>query len=62
MDRFSQSLDRYITGNYGEDQFKNDCPCEDCKYREEDGGEYYCTLSTYAHTMPCNPDNCTLES
>jgi len=31
--RMSESLDRYITGNYGEDQFRGDelevCECED---------------------------------
>ena len=23
-------LDRWITGNYGEDQFEDECECEDC--------------------------------
>lgn len=30
--RFAMSgaLDRYITGNYGEDQFRGECVCDEC--------------------------------
>lgn len=42
MNRFSEALDRYITGNYGEDQFKDDkppckknCKCPECVWSEE---------------------------
>lgn len=45
MNKFSEALDRHITGNYGEDQFKRVCEnCDrvffdDC---DEDDGEALC--------------------
>jgi hypothetical protein len=30
MNRFNEALDRYITGNYGEDQFKEQYTCATC--------------------------------
>ena len=31
----SASLDRHITGNYGQDQFKDEAFCKDCAYADD---------------------------
>ena len=41
MDRWErQSLDNYITGHYGEDQFRGPATCPDCKQEFESVVEY----------------------
>jgi hypothetical protein len=40
----SNALDRYITGNYGEDQYKDSEVCDGCDHGEEvDCGKDPCT-------------------
>ena len=31
-----EDMDRFITGNYGQDQFKDEDDCEECESKEED--------------------------
>lgn len=33
--RMAQSLDNYITGHYGEDQFRTGLPCDSCLCNED---------------------------
>lgn len=49
--RMSESLDRYITGNYGEDQFKPPFICEDCDQ------EFLSYTEFEDHPCPNSTDN-----
>ena len=44
------ALDRYITGNYGEDQFRGPHICEHCNQEFEDYGTWE------EHDCPNDPD------
>ena len=51
MDRFGRSsLDNYITGHYGEDQFKGEFECPDCQRL------FYHLVEFEEHECPYTPD------
>ncbi len=56
MDRkMSEALDRNITGNYGEDQFRGispQCLDDDCDHCED------CNCKCHNHDDDCKCDNC----
>jgi len=46
-----QALDRYITGNYGEDQFRGPHICDDCKVEFDSYGAWE------EHVCPADEDS-----
>ena len=53
--RMSEALDRHITGNYGEDQFRGispQCLDYDCDHCED------CNCACHNHNNDCRCDNC----
>jgi len=52
--RMAESLDRWITGNYGEDQFKDAVFCKDCTHYTVG----HCTNEQSAyHAKPMDPED-----